>query len=127
MTLTNQQVFDNALNQMRKQNYMRSYNPDLQACVYRGKNGLKCAIGASIPDSLYDPGIEDRTVSELLWSPPFAELFHLVDLCLLQDLQHLHDSKPWDLDESEEVILKDEFEADMMALASKYDLAYTQP
>ncbi len=30
-------------------------------CVYRGKDGLRCAIGALIPDEVYDPVIEDAT------------------------------------------------------------------
>lgn len=127
MTLTNQQVFDNALNQMRKQNYMRSYNPDLQTCVYRGKNGLKCAIGASIPDSMYDPEIEGKAAWHLLQLVQFRELFQGVRQYLLEELQRLHDGDYDEPDEGHETIDSALFESRMKHLALQFDLDYKEP
>lgn len=127
MTLTNQQVFDNALNQVRTQGYMRSYNHAMQCCTYRGDHGRKCAVGASIPDNLYDPGIENRAAFALLLSWPYRDLFRHVNSELLSELQRLHDGDLDEQAEGGESISEDEFEAGMMLLASKYSLAYTRP
>lgn len=35
-------------------------------CLYRGPDGLKCAVGAIIPDSAYEPVIEGCTVAGLM-------------------------------------------------------------
>lgn len=32
-------------------------------CRYRSNDGLSCAVGCLIPDSCYDPGMENQTVS----------------------------------------------------------------
>lgn len=124
MTLTNQQVFDNALNQVRKQKYMRSINYERECCAYRGEHGLKCAVGASIPDSLYTPDIENKTAFDLLLRRPFSELFRHVNSDLLSDLQRLHDGDIMQGIEPDEDIPQDEFEAGMERLASKWGLVY---
>lgn len=37
-------------------------------CKYRGPNNLKCAIGALIPDSSYDPKMEGRGITKHVMS-----------------------------------------------------------
>lgn len=127
MTLTNQQVFDNALSQVRKQGYMRSYNHAMQCCAYRGANGFKCAVGASIPDSLYAPGIENQTAGRLLQQAEFRELFQGVSQYLLEELQRLHDGDYDELDEGDESINATLFESRMKHLALQFDLDYKEP
>jgi len=65
-------------------------------CLYRGKDGLKCAIGCLIPNKLYDKGMEDNSVDELLtkW-PKLNKLFEINSkrwvLDFLEELQLIHD------------------------------------
>lgn len=49
MTRTNQEIFDTCLTHLRAQG-RRSIDPISGFCVYRGPDGLKCAIGALIPN-----------------------------------------------------------------------------
>jgi hypothetical protein len=53
--LSNQEIFDKVskhlLTQMKK-------SMSGETCLYRGPNGLKCAIGALIPDEFYDEAME---------------------------------------------------------------------
>lgn len=63
--MTNQEAFDTALAAMRAQGqpsmktvthedgYENTY------CAYRGENGTRCAIGALIPDRLYNPAWDE--------------------------------------------------------------------
>ena len=74
--------------------------PDV-GCAYRSPNGLKCAIGALIPDELYDSIIEDRGVygcrkdhplegSRKLWEI-LNELGLSEHIYALHELQRIHD------------------------------------
>lgn len=60
---TLQQTFDTAVEHLAAQK-RRSRND--YSCKYRSEDGLKCAIGTLIPDSLYDPILEGYTV-ENIW------------------------------------------------------------
>lgn len=121
MTLTNQAVFDNALNQVRKQGYMRSWDCEEDCCAYRGEHGRKCAVGASIPDSLYSRDIENETASRILCRIEFINLFAGVSPTLLTALQRLHDGDS----KKDEQINPDDYEAGMELLASEHGLVYT--
>ena len=59
MSMTNQQVFDTCLTHLRAQG-RRSTDPISGFCMYRGPDGLKCAIGALIPDTAYHLGLENN-------------------------------------------------------------------
>lgn len=63
-------------------------------CCYRTKTGLKCAIGALIPDKLYARRIEGMTISGLLNNFPAmcneAGLYNC-RMDLLSSLQRAHD------------------------------------
>lgn len=61
-------------------------------CSYRTSDGKKCAVGALIPDEMYDPAFDTNDTGvralRLFGKPLFAdELFPL-----LMNLQHLHDT-----------------------------------
>jgi len=66
-TATRQQMFDFMLNHLRNQG-MPSVDEDIgdSACMYRGDNGLMCAIGCMIPDQLHNPKLEGLSVNEYL-------------------------------------------------------------
>ena len=55
--MTNQEIFTKVKNHLLQQK-RRSVNKKGR-CVYRGENGLKCAIGCLIPDELYDPDFDN--------------------------------------------------------------------
>jgi hypothetical protein len=86
--VTSQELFDTVANHLRNQGLKCMIHG---SCKYRGHGGLKCAIGALIPDSKYESWM-DTTVIELrsvLWC--IGLLDHL-ELC--RDLQILHDNYP---------------------------------
>lgn len=101
---TEQQVFDKvathlltqrACSLMSEEDKARLHeNPASTAaiCAYRGKNGLKCAVGVLIPDEVYADNMEQVRVSGLrrmdgITGPLFAE----EHLSLLTMLQNAHD------------------------------------
>lgn len=59
--MNNQEVFDKVAIHLLAQN-KKSINDLSSRCRYRGLNGLRCAIGALIPDYIYDPEIEGGNV-----------------------------------------------------------------
>ena len=62
-TLTPRQVFDKVKAHLLKQNEKAtSSREDYAGCAYRSADGLSCAVGCLIPDSLYDPVIEGQSV-----------------------------------------------------------------
>lgn len=61
-----QEIFDKVVNHLREQG-CRSSRPGSRAfCSYRGENGLKCAIGCLIPDNLYHPKLEGRSILSII-------------------------------------------------------------
>jgi hypothetical protein len=62
-------------------------------CVYRGKDGLKCAAGVLIPDEAYSPHMEKKTVDSFR-RHSFRRYFPDVDpddVGFLRGLQEIHD------------------------------------
>lgn len=119
--LTSQRVFDAALNGIAAQGFKRSASEG-SVCLYRGPNGLKCAIGHSIPDKLYTSTIEGKSVSWLVEEPEFKHLYSGVDKFLLTNLQKLHDK-----DVCDEPIDPETFLRVAQDLAHKCGLVYTVP
>src|SRR6188768_4097120 len=77
MAMDKQATLDRVVNALMIQNErsaIRVLNEDMstdhEQCQYRGKNGLKCALGHLIPDSLYDEGMESKGVTALFDSYP---------------------------------------------------------
>lgn len=71
-------------------------------CRYRGPAGTKCAIGALIPDELYDPEIESKSIANVLWQWPKIAEYLVGDVKprnsdeeeafrILRELQGVHD------------------------------------
>jgi hypothetical protein len=64
-------------------------------CLYRGDNGMSCAIGILIPDEIYNRHMEGNDVYELLQSFPVIalhlDLNGLEDTEFLSELQNIHD------------------------------------
>ena len=94
-----QEVFDIVVNHLFTQG--RPAYDGVQGCMYRAPDGLRCAVGALIPDDLYDPAFEtnrsDLVIQELFeegladWRD-YKELF--------STLQETHDNCLRDPDET---------------------------
>ena len=76
-----------------------------KVCAYRGKDGLKCAIGCLIPDDLYNSYFEGNGVG-IVGGIIYALRFAGIDceevgmLTFLRALQSIHDTTPpemWEL------------------------------
>ena len=92
-----QEVFDKMVGHLRKQN-AKSEDEEGGACLYRGPNGLKCAVGCLIPDELYHYGLEGCSVNEGRVNATLSKVLDIKDFenyskvfNLLQNVQHIHD------------------------------------
>lgn len=84
--MTNQQVFDKVSLHLLQQGKRSSVR---RKCLYRGPDGLKCAIGCLIDDTHFDPKMENVSVCALMER---FDLGFVVDSPgLLYELQRLHD------------------------------------
>lgn len=105
-------VREHLLSQMDKSFYNTPDGRD-DACAYRGRNGMSCAIGCLIPDEYYSTVIEGAMpslVSEMepttgghalstALSQVFGISYNLQTLRLLSQLQDIHDNcdvKDWE-------------------------------
>lgn len=91
-TITTQAIFDRVATHLLTQN-APALNAD-GGCVYRGMQGLQCAVGCLIPDDKYDPYIEGESVSDdaVRSMLPFEVTEEQLEL--LTDLQMTHDDVP---------------------------------
>lgn len=55
-----------------------AWNPKQEYCAYRAPDGTRCAIGAMIPDALYDPEIEGLGMVNMTGSQKRDKLFREV-------------------------------------------------
>jgi len=127
--LTHQEVFDIALRTMRNRNYIKSVDEYGDTCMYRSSIG-PCAIGACIPDALYEPEIESGTrygggIGALMHHDIFPQIQKLFSICnvrLLKEIQYCHDSisELWSKYQKKEV-----FENTMYKIAQIYNLQFT--
>lgn len=131
--MNNQEIFDFAVNHMRKQK-VKSANRDehnvYTYCLYRDESGNKCAVGCLIPDEHYSKDMDDTNNpnkgSGILVNKKVQKVLvdHLnidleVSMGLLSDLQYIHDRiyKEW--------CSVQETEAEN--IANQYNLIYTYP
>jgi hypothetical protein len=75
----------------------QSFCDDGETCAYRNSKGLKCAIGALIPDELYSVSWETMGIAEVLISNKRL-LVHFevecdADVDFLESLQNVHDTQ----------------------------------
>lgn len=93
---TLQSAFDIVVKHARQQQCQAM---ESDRCLYRSSTGLKCFIGALIPDELYDPKMEGYTVAGIL-NHPITNIRQLFDANIddaflenfLTSLQKIHDS-----------------------------------
>jgi hypothetical protein len=89
--MTEQEIFDTVALHLIKQG-KQSIDAD-DNCLYRGPEGLKCAIGCLIPDELYLSKMECHGVSHLFVNYVSLNFLQPFD-ALLNDLQRAHDREP---------------------------------
>ena len=97
---TNKTAFDKASEYLLATTAGQSKRANTDFCLYRGPNGNKCAIGALIPDDMYDPKMDEYGGPiDCLRDrfPQIRDLFKDVNIQMLDDLQELHDDyRSWD-------------------------------
>lgn len=110
-----QRTYDIVVAHLRKQN-AQSFDADNGGtrCAYRGTCGLRCAVGALIPDELYTAEFEGLAVYEGGVQTLMRDLGY--DIPLLAALQSMHD---WHT--------PNEWEAELAVIAEYHDLYYTPP
>lgn len=120
-----QEVYDFVVNHLRTQGCraMTVIDGRLQ-CAYRGKNGTKCAVGALIPDDVYDPEWEGANVRHLVLSVYVGGPVFKRNMDLLSALQwRVHDPEHhWDTDG-----LNAYGEQGLRDVAADFGLVYTLP
>lgn len=116
--MNNQTIFNRVSKHLLKQMKRSSLNGDNSVCLYRGPNGLKCAVGILIPDKDYRDDMEyDGTVIN-----PHSEVriylsqrgYSADNFELLDRLQRLHDNcypKDW--------------KRELVKVAKTFDLKFT--
>lgn len=91
--LNEREIFDRVKTHLLQQNE-KSYD-EFNGCLYRGKNGLKCAVGCLIEDDEYDDAMEQNTVDELFRYRTSFKNFDVNNerhIDILSTLQDIHDS-----------------------------------
>lgn len=91
---TRQEIFDIAYRGLASQGWKQSSNAS-GSCAYRGKNGLKCAIGWLIPDEKYKRHM-DRGNSSIDHKPSVVNAagINKSDMSFAVALQMIHDEVP---------------------------------
>lgn len=107
--MTNQEAFDIVVKHLLSQGE-RSLTPG-GLCAYRGKNGLKCAVGILIPDNEYSPELEG-SLSSVRYK---CSSLKSVDFDFLGKLQNIHDD-----------YLPDAWEMGLKELAVNYNLEWKE-
>ena len=93
----NQALFNAAYLGLKAQGFEKSKD-DIN-CLYRGPNGLKCAIGHCIPDERYDREMDNPdNDTSLGYNPPVQavldDLYPGYDLNFACRMQRIHDDTP---------------------------------
>lgn len=93
--MNDQEAFTIMVNHLRQQK-ARSVHPSSEReCAFRGRDGMKCAVGALIPDDAYDLDMEGRSLISLLEWEGMAFL-RSVNPNLLCYMMSLHDHRSID-------------------------------
>jgi len=87
-----QVLFDRVVAHLLTQNAKALAVEDGTACLYRAPDGMRCAVGGVLPDSLYTPRLEDKAVEQVMHLyPEIMAYFGEENMLLLNRLQRLHD------------------------------------
>lgn len=111
--MNRQQIFDTVVSKLLIQG---QNSVDEVVCRYRGPEGRKCAIGHLIPDELYNPDFETRSIDMILEDEKLSKnlpswMFEEKDF--LYRLQAMHD------DEISEDLVGEEFRTELLAAAEE--------
>lgn len=92
---SNQEVFNTVaehLIRQRRRSMIRAGRSNQETCAYRGEDGLRCAIGACVPDDVQFPEGRPISVVMLNWIEHYRLVFGPgVSIDLLKGLQDIHD------------------------------------
>jgi len=93
--MTTQTAFNKIVKHLKKQGWKKSAHPedyvgDEPNCLYRGPDGMSCAIGCLIKDKDYDRSMEGQEVDNLIDNFSLTYLEE-IDLSFLSDMQYFHD------------------------------------
>ncbi len=114
MALTNQTAFEIMVNHLLNQGEKSYDNSTLATCVYRNPDGLKCAIGAILPDELYNSTMENKLAHALIKDyPAIGKLWENLSINLLAKMQYIHDSRNVDEWYNEFKAIADDFNLSM--------------
>lgn len=88
MPMTNQEIFDTVAKHLFAQG--KPALDDYGACVYRGENGMRCAVGCLITDEEYSLDMEYKSAKTVVrdWG---IEAIHPGSFDLAESLQKVHD------------------------------------
>lgn len=73
-----QQQFDQAYRGLASQGFERSTDANTDACLYRGPDGRRCAVGHLLPDHLYREEINTHGLDTLTEDFEIARHLHVV-------------------------------------------------
>jgi len=121
--LSGQEIYNTVLFKLREQK-VQSYSHCLEgySCLYRGPNGVKCALGHLINDEEYVPEMEGKS-ADCLARESFMPKRLLPYLGLIAGLQTAHDDcMPRSTQGS-----MDLWEQGMKNIAEQFRLVYTPP
>ncbi len=95
--MNDQEVFDKVARHLLTQKRKSLVKDDSLSCMYRSHDGLQCAAGCLIPDSIYKERMEHNTINCMLspkherYEPSLAALLAGVSSEMLRRLQLVHD------------------------------------
>ena len=84
--MTVQEAFETMVRHLRKQG-KRSENAN-GTCLYRGPDGLRCAVGCLIPDDQYKRSLEGKAVGFITKNVPALSD---IEPGILSEMQSIHD------------------------------------
>jgi len=90
--MTKQEIFDTSALHLLNQNKKSLKLDNNEFCMYRGPEGLQCAIGPLIPDSKYSKKMENMSAKTLMSNYPMLKEHLGGNLELLIELQDVHDN-----------------------------------
>lgn len=110
--MTNQEMFDRVVAHARAQK--RHAISHYRGCLYHGSNGVRCFIGALIPDDKYKPELEGQAATSQAVQEAAGYTPEQVVLALR--LQSVHDQ-----------YAVPDWEKRFRSLAAYFNLTYTPP
>ena len=92
--MTRQEIFDTVARHLIAQGKQSSRGPTIgekSGCLYRGPNGLKCAVGVLIDDADYNPDMEGKSANLPIVRDALSKKVSTLHMPLVAALQETHD------------------------------------